>query len=128
MTKVMVLTKDSYDHNQSMVNYLKLMYYFGYLPFSWVSERDPEYVEIKFRISKFKVFIILTFDILLSLLLPAYFYLFNILNVDPNFNPKRLISPDYFYVINDGVETTAITQMAYVCILILGSWAYSHTG
>lgn len=128
MTKVRLMTKERHDHNGSMMAYLKVMYYFGFLPFSWVSERDPEHYEFKFRISGLKTFIMLMMDLLLSLLVLAYFYVFNILNVDPNFDPRQLLNPSYFLALNDGVMTTSLTQMVFVAILLVGSWAYSLTG
>ena len=128
MTKVMLMSKDNYDHNGSMMTYLKVMYYFGFLPFSWVSERDPEHFEIKFRISGLKTFIMMMIDLLLSLLVPAYLYVFNILNVDPNFDPKKLLSPNYYLSLNDSVITTTLTQVVFVAFIVVSFWAYPLTG
>jgi len=128
MTKAVPMTKVSCGHNWPMMTYLKVMYYFGYLPISWTSERDPDYFEVKFRISNWKTLIMLSMDLMLSLLVPTFFYLIYTLNVDTNGSLKEIFDPNYYLNINDGVETTAVTQMAYVAILIVGFWAYTYAG
>ena len=112
--------------NWSLITFIKVMYWFGYLPFSWVSEKDPEYFEIKFRISSTKTCIMLIVDLLLAMLIPLYFYLFNVLNVDPDFNPKQYLNPKFY--IDDGIVTSAMSQMIYLNILVVGAWAFSFTG
>ena len=57
-------------------------------------------------------------DLLLAMLIPLYFYLFNVLNVDPKF----------YIDMNDGIVTSAMSQMIYVNILVVGAWAFSFTG
>ena len=128
MTRLMLMAGEGCNQNWSLITFIKVMYWFGYLPFSWVSEKDPEYSEIKFRISSIKTCIMLIVDLLLAMLIPLYFYLFNVLNVDPDFNPKQYLNPKFYIDMNDGIVTSAMSQMIYVNILVVGAWAFSFTG
>ena len=128
MTRLMLMAGEGCNKNWSLITFIKVMYWFGYLPFSWVSEKDPEYSEIKFRISSIKTCIMLIVDLLLAMLIPLYFYLFNVLNVDPDFNPKQYLNPKFYIDMNDGIVTSAMSQMIYLNILVVGAWAFSFTG
>ena len=128
MARLMLMAGEECNQNWSLITFIKVMYWFGYLPFSWVSEKDPEYSEIKFRISSIKTCIMLIVDLLLAMLIPLYFYLFNVLNVDPDFNPKQYLNPKFYIDMNDGIVTSAMSQMIYVNILVVGAWAFSFTG
>ena len=67
-------------------------------------------------------------DLLLAMLIPLYFYLFNVLNVDPDFNPEQYLNPKFYIDMNDGIVTSAMSQMIYLNILVVGAWAFSFTG
>ena len=128
LAKVTLMAEERGQQNLPMMAFIRVMYYFGYLPFSWVSQLDPEYLDIKFRISNWKTFILLTFDLLLALTVPLYFYLFNIVNVDPNFDPRQFLKPKYYIDMNDGLVTNALSQLIYVYTLAIGTWSFSYMG
>ena len=128
MASVMPAAIARQNQNWSLIQYLRVMYYFGFLPFAWVSEKEPKYFEIKFTISIWKTVTMLVLDMVLALLIPTYFYLFSILNVNPNISPKEVFSPSYFLAMNDGVVTTSLSQFAYIFSMMLGAWTISFTG
>ena len=72
--------------NSKMISFLKVMYYFGYLPFTWTSIDDPQYDEVKFEISNVKTFLMLILDLALGLLVPFYFILWHWLNLGKDFD------------------------------------------
>ena len=127
MTKVTLMNNPG-KQNRSLMTLLKMMYYFGYLPISWVSTKDPEYCEIAFRISIWKTILMLIFDLLLSLLIPTYFYLFHVLNKDENFDLRQLWSPSYYISLNDGIMTTTFSQMLQAIFVMGLGGIHSFTG
>jgi len=100
------------------------MYYLGYLPFSWFNENDTEY----FEISNWKTFFMLLFDFLLILLIPANYYFWHLYNLGKDFDMSLLLQPSYYVKMNDGVFTTAISQLIFVAWVGLIFWAFAYIG
>ncbi len=110
--------------NPAMLTFLKVMYYLGYLPFTWFDESNPEI----FKISNWKTFFILIFDFLLGLIIPAYYYFWFHFNMGLNFDMNSLLNPSYYNDINDGLVTTALSQFIYVAVTTICFWVYSLVG
>ena len=77
--------------NSKMISFLKVMYYFGYLPFTWTTIDDPQYDEVKFEISNCKTILMLTYDFIIGLLVLFYFYLWHWLNLGKDFDMTLLL-------------------------------------
>jgi len=125
MSKIIFLSlRKRFDTNQGMLTLLKVMYYLGYLPFSWFNENDTEY----FEISNWKTFFMLLFDFLLILLIPANYYFWHLYNLGKDFDMSLLLQPSYYVKMNDGVFTTAISQLIFVAWVGLIFWAFAYIG
>jgi hypothetical protein len=125
MSKIFFLSPArKFNTNQGMLTLLKVMYYLGYLPFSWFDESNEEF----FQISNWKTFFILLFDFLLVLLFPVYFYFWHIYNIGKDFDASLLIQPSYHIKLNDGSLTTAMSQLVYVDFVFIGFWTIAFVG
>ena len=128
MSRVVSIPLKKLQINRRMMAFLKIMYYFGYLPINWKNEDDPSFDEIKFEISKVKTVVMFVADFALALWIPLYFYIWHWINLGPDFDMGLLLMPSYYVDLNDGVITTALSQTAYVMIAIFIFWLYSVIG
>ena len=118
-----------------MNKWLKVMYYFGYLPFHWNKAAadgdaiaDSESVDqTKFRISRAKTIIILVFDFLLAFLAPMYFVFWHWINID-DFEFSQMFRASYFVQLNGGTVTTALTQLTAIVITSCMFWIFAAFG
>ena len=128
MSRVVSIPLKKLQINRRMMAFLKIMYYFGYLPINWKNEDDPSFDEIKFEISKVKTVVMFVADFALALWIPLYFYIWHWINLGPDFDMGLLLMPSYYVDLNDGVITTALSQTAFVMIAIFIFWLYSVIG
>jgi len=125
MSKIVFLSPQKNSNaNQGMLTFLKVMYYLGYLPFSWFSEDSPEF----FKVSNWKTFFMLLYDLLLALLVPAYYYFWHIYNFGNDFDTSLLLKPSYYIGLYDGVVTTALSQIVFVACLCFAFWTFAYIG
>lgn len=111
-----------------MIRWLKVMYYFGYLPFHWSKDaHESELPDSKFRVSRAKTIVILIFDFLLALLAPTYFCLWHWINIE-DFDMSRLLHASYYIQMNKGVVTTALTQFAAILFTSSMFWIFATFG
>jgi hypothetical protein len=124
MSKEVFISEKHSNMRPTILSFVKAMYYFGYLPFSWLERGESEF----FKINAKKTLIIFLFDLLLALMVPLYFYLWHLLNITENFEMSLLLKPSYYTELNDGVITTTLSQLVYVAFVSIGFWAFSFVG
>ena len=110
-----------------MLSFLKVMYYFGYLPFHWTSAADVESGNPYFKISITKSNLILIFDFLMALTIPAYFSIWHWLHVD-GFDMRLLLTGGYYVGLHDGKVTTTLSQTSSIIVPCFFFWSYSAFG
>lgn len=124
MTRIFPIQVKDKNMNVGMIAFLRVMYYFGYLPFNWKGGDD----EVRFEISKLKLCLMFAFDFALALWIPLYFVIWHRINLGDAFDLSLLLRPSYYVDLNDGVITTAISQMSYVSAALWLFWLYSYVG
>ena len=128
MSRVVSIPVKNMEINWRMMAFLKIMHYCGYLPINWKAEDDPSFDEIKFEISKLKTVVMFVADFALALWIPLYFYIWHRINLGEDFDMSLLLKPSYYVGLNDGVVTTAISQMIYMTFAVWIFWLYSFIG
>jgi len=108
-----------------MLGFLKVMYFTGYLPIRWTDQKDGE--QECFEISWLKTILLIVFDFLMAMIIPAYVCLWHWLNI-AGFEINQLFSVKYYMEFNDGSFTTTICQLVYVTYPFFIFWIYGIIG
>jgi len=128
MSRIAPVLAKARQMNVSMTAFLKVMYYFGYLPFTWTAEDDPNFEAVKFEVSKLKMSLMLAFDFALALCIPFYIFVWHKINLGDDFDCALLLRPSYYVRLNDGVVTTAISQIVFMAAALWMFWIHSYVG
>ena len=114
--------------NLKLLKYLKIMYYFGYLPIYWIKPVNSNYVENKFKVTWGKSLMITFLDIFIALTVVAYFPVWHILNMGPNFDLNLLTKPEYYSRIFQGSSTSALTNLGFMSYPVFSWWIFVKIG
>ena len=118
---------EMYPTQAIMIRYLKVMYYLGFLPVQWNNGEDPEVGDLKFKISKAKIVLILIFDFILALFSPIYFFLWHWINID-GFDMSLMFAPSYYTELSTGSVTTSLTKLSSIVLASSMFWIFASFG
>jgi len=113
------------EEPSSLLQFVKLMYFLGYLPIKWTKQINGE--KRQFEISWPRTILVIILDFLMALIIPAYGWLWHWLNFD-NFDLGRLLTVNYYLELNDGNVTTALCQLAYIAFPSSIFWVFGTVG
>jgi hypothetical protein len=83
--------------NVKLLKYLKIMYYLGYLPVSWITQATgSSFMENKFEVNLSNSIKMACFDIMIASVIVAYLPVWHLLNMGPSFDLAVLAKPDYY--------------------------------
>ena len=114
------------ESSSSLLRFLKVMYFFGFLPFNWTKWISDEQ-QIRFKISRLKTLLVFFIDLLGAALIPTFIFVWYMLNID-GFDSGRLLTLKHYLDVNEGSATTALCQLTYIIYPCCIFWIYGAVG
>ena len=112
--------------SSSLLSFLKVMYFTGFLPIKWTSCDVHDKPDI-FEISWLKTTLMIILDFFVALTIPAYLFFWHWLNID-SFDLHQLLTAKFYLEVNDGIVTTTLCQFVYITYPCCIFWIYGTVG
>jgi hypothetical protein len=104
--------------NVKLLTYLKMMYYMGYLPVSWITQANgSSFKENKFEVNLRNSIKMACLDILIASVIIAYLPVWHLLNMGPSFDLAVLAKPDYYISIFQ-VQWNIVKVIVNICLIL----------
>ena len=114
--------------NEKFLRYLKYMVFFGYLPFTWIEQDEPDSSKSKFKISFWKSILIVLVDLSIVLVMLAYVPVWHILNLGPTFDLSLILKTDYYVKVFGGTMTTVLSEFIFIFYPSMCWWIFIVIG
>ena len=110
----------------SLLRFLKVMYFSGFLPINW-TRCDLNDEQDRFEISWLKTILIIILDFFVALINPAYVFFGFWYSID-GFNVSQLLTSEFYLEVNDGYITTTLCRLVYAAYCFCIFWIYGTVG
>ena len=123
---VKILDKNYPEGSSSLLKFVKLMYFTGFLPIKW-TDNWINGEKHRFQISWPKTMLLIALDFLAAISVPAYIFLWHWL-ITEGFNVRQFFTLKYYLDISDGIITTFLCQLVYFAFPSYAFWIYGTVG